>query len=680
MYNLSKEGTSFLLILSPGDEGQVKEVCLSGNDRLGKPDGELSAEKLDDWIQQVEVYCRIQGLLEDASRIQLATLCLGGTALTWWESRTQEELAHHGRVRMSWMEFVAALKEQFYPLGHMQQLTMNWQTFRQAKGQSMQEYTHEFRKWEIALNVPLYTQDTLLKYIGGLHSYLRHTILMLNPSNLDQVCVQATHIESRGKNTFSESFAKKSSKKPPEGKSKDKGKGKKTATLKKEDAKPTCSHCKKEGHEDAKCWKLHPELRPKRYGGNKGPKKTTAVIQQDLGSDSGDETQIVATSIQGTVKGKTLSSDAIDSNASTSKAISFPNVDKQRNELFHIRVVTKHTKIDTLFDTGSQVNLISEEVVKKLNLTTTPHPKPYPLGWVCNDSQLQVTKQCKLRFAITTNFTDEVEVDVVPLDICGLVLGSPYLFDRQAIFYRGENKYHLFKDGKEYIVRSHKVKTSLAIVNASQMKRLVNASKNFVLMLVKAKDDNKSEAFKGCKPEHKAELVKIVSTYDDLFQEPKGLAPKREIQHEIHLQQDVPLPNIGMYRLSVLQNEEIKKQVQELVEKGVIRPSTSPCGSPIVLVPKKDGSWRMCIDYRALNKIIIKNRYPLPRIDDLLDQLKHAVYFTKLDLRSATFMRVMNDVFRPFIDEFVIVYLDDILVFSKSWDDHVSHVKKVLMF
>ena len=88
------------------------------------------------------------------------------------------------------------------------------------------------------------------------------------------------------------------------------------------------------------------------------------------------------------------------------------------NDLFHIQVVIKHTKVDTLFDTGSQVNLISEEVVKKLNLTTIPHPKPYPLGWVCNGAQLQVTKQCKLRFSITANFIDEVEADVVPLDTC----------------------------------------------------------------------------------------------------------------------------------------------------------------------------------------------------------------------------------------------------------------------
>lgn len=151
------------------------------------------------------------------------------------------------------------------------------------------------------------------------------------------------------------------------------------------------------------------------------------MIQHDLGSDSRDETQIVASRIQGTMKGKTLSSDAIVSNASLRKENSLPNVDKQRNELFHIRVVTKQTKIDTLFDTGSQVNLISKDVVKKLNLTTSPHPKLYPLGWVCNDSQLQMKKQCRLCFAIIANFIDEVEVDVVPLDICRLVLGSPYI-------------------------------------------------------------------------------------------------------------------------------------------------------------------------------------------------------------------------------------------------------------
>jgi hypothetical protein len=193
------------------------------------------------------------------------------------------------------------------------------------------------------------------------------------------------------------------------------------------------------------------------------------------------------------------------------------------------------------------------------------------------------------------------------------------------------------------------------------------------------------------------------------------LPPKRGIQHEIQLQQDFPLPKIGMYRMSVMENVEIKKKIQELLEKGVIMPRTLPCGSPIVLVPKKDGTWHMCIYFGALNKIMVNNRYHLPRIDDLLDQLKDAKYFTKLNLRSgyhhirivegdtwkttfktkqgffewmvmpfglcnapATFMRVMNDILRPFLDDCLIVYLDDILIFSKSREEHVLHVKKVL--
>ena len=100
--------------------------------------------------------------------------------------------------------------------------------------------------------------------------------------------------------------------------------------------------------------------------------------------------------------------------------------------LFHVRVISKHTKIDTLFDSGSQANLISEDLVKKLKLETIPHPKPYPLGWICKDANLKVSRKCILRFAITAHFIDTVELDVVPLDISGIVLGSPYLTGRPS--------------------------------------------------------------------------------------------------------------------------------------------------------------------------------------------------------------------------------------------------------
>jgi hypothetical protein len=124
------------------------------------------------------------------------------------------------------------------------------------------------------------------------------------------------------------------------------------------------------------------------------------------------------------------------------------NNEYTRGELFHIRVITNNVKINTLVDSGSQANLISEEVVNNLGLKTKPHPRPYPLGWICGDNKLQVTKQCTIKFSITSKYHDEIELDIVPLDICGNVLGSPYLYDRKVIFYREDNKYCFKKDGK----------------------------------------------------------------------------------------------------------------------------------------------------------------------------------------------------------------------------------------
>jgi hypothetical protein len=135
------------------------------------------------------------------------------------------------------------------------------------------------------------------------------------------------------------------------------------------------------------------------------------------------------------------------------------------------------------------------------------------------------------------------------------------------------------------------------------MNRIVNVSKRYLLMVVKDKATIGIDTFKDCDTKLKDDLLRIVSDYDDIFQVSKGLPPKIQVEHKIQFQQDVHLPNIGMYMLSVLENAEIKKQVQELVEQKVIKPSASPCGSPIILVPKKDGTWRMCVDFRALNKI-----------------------------------------------------------------------------
>jgi transposase InsO family protein len=208
----------------------------------------------------------------------------------------------------------------------------------------------------------------------------------------------------------------------------------------------------------------------------------------------------------------------------------------------------------------------------------------------------------------------------------------------------------------------------------------------------------------------------ILAEFQDVLSGlPPGLPPRRAVDHTITLEPGSKVPSSRIYRVSHDENEEMRRQLADLTERGFIRPSCSPYGAPVLFVKKRDGSLRMCIDYRALNKISVRNRYPLPRIDDLLDRLHGATVFSKLDLQSgyhqvriaeedipktafssrfghyeflvmpfglcnapATFQRMMNDVFRPFLDRFVLVYIDDILIYSRTPQEHMDHLRQVL--
>ena len=221
--------------------------------------------------------------------------------------------------------------------------------------------------------------------------------------------------------------------------------------------------------------------------------------------------------------------------------------------------------------------------------------------------------------------------------------------------------------------------------------------------------------------------IPTVSDLPDVFlEELPGLPPQREIEFAINVVPGAtpasvtPLPgatpaSVAPYRMAPLELKELKLQLQELLEKGFIRPSVSPWGAPVLFVKKKDGTLRLCVDYRQLNKLTVKNKYPLPRIDDMFDQLKGASIFSKIDLRSryhqlkikdadvhktafrtryghyeflvmpfgltndpAAFMDLMNRVFRPYVDQFVVVFIDDILVYSKDRESHDTHLRVVL--
>ncbi|XP_022888907.1 uncharacterized protein LOC111404316 [Olea europaea var. sylvestris] len=322
----------------------------------------------------------------------------------------------------------------------------------------------------------------------------------------------------------------------------------------------------------------------------------------------------------------------------------------------------------------SRENVVAEEVIKKLGLQTEKHLKPYKLAWLKRSSDVEVSQRALVSFSIGPTYKDQVLCDVVEMDACHLLLGRPWQFDQ-----------HSLHDGAKF-------ETEMA-------------ESGVVYVLVGRSVDIEQEVSHRIRP--------LLEEFQEVFPEelPEGLPPLRDIQHQINLVPDATLPNRAHYRMSPTEHEELRRRVEELLAKGHIRESLSPCAVLALLTPKKDGTWRMCVDSRVINKITVRYRFRIPPLDDLLDQLTDAYVFSKLDLKSgyhqicirpgdewkttfkireglyewlvmpfglsnapSTFMRVMNQALRPFIEKFVVVYFDDILIYSANNDDHVQHL------
>jgi hypothetical protein len=367
-------------------------------------------------------------------------------------------------------------------------------------------------------------------------------------------------------------------------------------------------------------------------------------------------------------------------------------------------------EVRVLLDSGASANFVSETLLHELSLPTVPMSSPVNVRVADGRTsvvQSSVTTDLSvgsLQFGVTCLPTELYHYDVV--------LGKPWLTLFNPVVNWRLNAVSLVHLGKTHVLMgSQRSGLPDFVISALDVQKAIDLGDPVYVVKLNAVD-KEPDTNTYTVPE----LEQLLQEFDDVLSGlPEGLPPSRAGDHYIRLEPGTSPPHSRIYPLSGAQLQELRAQLQELLERGFIRPSTSPFGAPILFVPKKDGGWRLCVDYRALNKVTVRNEHPLPRIDEMFEQLHGSCVFSKLDLASgyhqirmhadsiektafktryghyefvvmpfgltnapATFQSVMNSILAPYLDRFVLVYLDDILIYSKSVSEHLEHLRVVL--
>ena len=397
---------------------------------------------------------------------------------------------------------------------------------------------------------------------------------------------------------------------------------------------------------------------------------------------------------------------------------------RYRGSIMHtaINVRGKHLpsrrRVTILIDSGATDNFISSQFVASANYITSKRNTLYQVK-LADGTHSQSSHEVREAKLTLGTHTESLTLSVLPLAGYDIILGKPWLHKHNPRDIDWTRNIITLKDqqGQTHTITQEAPQEVLQLSHKQIAKVLRRREEEVLCLRIDQLHSINADTPATQSAEGREAEKQIIAEYADVFTSdlPTGPPTDKGIEHTIPLLPGSQPCARAPYRLSYAELDELKKQIDELLSKGHIRPSTSEYASPVLFVRKKDGSSRMCVDYRALNKQTKRNRYPLPRIDDLLDRLHASTIFSKIDLRSgyhqvkvaeadihktafttryglyeftvlpfgltdapATFMTVMNRVLQPYLDEFVVVYLDDIMIYSKNMEEHTKHLRLVL--
>jgi hypothetical protein len=266
----------------------------------------------------------------------------------------------------------------------------------------------------------------------------------------------------------------------------------------------------------------------------------------------------------------------------------------QRCRLFRTTCKTQGWKCKVIVDSGSTDNLVSTEMVEKLELKTRKHPSPYRVTWLQKGHQVRVTKQCLVNFKMG-NYRDEILCDVIPMDVCHVLLGRPWQYDRHVVHDGRLNTYTLEKDGESHTLLPMKdkevkpeVSSTILLMSGKELLTELEKDEDPQFLVVRKPRVVLTSTRVDDLPE---EIQQLLGEFADIIVDelPCSLPPVRRVSHHIDLIPGASLPNKAAYRLTPQENEEVKRKVQDLQDKGLVQESLSPCAVPTVLSPKKGG-------------------------------------------------------------------------------------------
>jgi hypothetical protein len=364
----------------------------------------------------------------------------------------------------------------------------------------------------------------------------------------------------------------------------------------------------------------------------------------------------------------------------------------------------KSKNVTVLIDGGSTHNFIDQALVSRFGLPVTQGKQLQVM--VANREKIECAGQCQALTLIIQGHPVTTDYYILPVAACQLVLGVQWLATLGPV----KTDYKQLTMNFNIAGISHTFqglgRNDIEALTDKELNGLQGLGLFFQIIPSNSNSEPQS---------YPPEISQLLAQFSQVFENPTSLPPQRSHDHHIPLLPTSGPVTVRPYQYPYYQKTEIEKMVKELLQSGLIRPSHSPFSSPVLLVKKADGAWRFCVDYRALNDITVKDKYPIPIIDELLDELHGAKFYSKLDLRSgyhqirvhdadihktafrtheghyefivmpfgltnapATFQSLMNDLFRPYLRHFILVFFDDILVYSRSWTDHLTHLQTVL--